>query len=49
VEKYGRTGQASDINMAPARLPADTYGKKHTLKIRTLIVLPLQQWLYERA
>ena len=34
MEKYGRAGEATDDNRANAHYMLDTYGYKHTLRIR---------------
>jgi len=39
VEKYHRTGQATDDNMAQAHCILDTYGYKQTLRICNVYIL----------
>jgi hypothetical protein len=49
VEKYCRSRQATDDNMAHAYCMLDNKGYKHTFRIRNTFCFLLQQWLHERA
>ena len=52
MEKYCRTGQATDGNMAHVHCMLDIYGNKHTHTHTVCIILitfPLQQWSHESA
>jgi hypothetical protein len=51
VQKYFRSGQATDDNRTHAHCMLYAYGYKHTLTIynTVLTAFPLQQWLHERA
>ena len=51
MEKYCRAGQDTDENSAHAHcmlIPKDTHTHTHS-EYGTLIAIPWQQWLHERA
>jgi len=47
VEKYCRTGQATNDNMTHAHCMLDTKSYKHKLEYIRLTVFPLHQWLHK--